>query len=177
MANSEPAPRPPLVADTLPPCSSTRLRTIARPRPRPPRDRSSVCGCCTKRSKIRGSMSGSMPLPVSATRSTTSPPSAAAVTEIAPPGSVYFAAFVSRFDTTCARRAASPSTINPCAGHVDTQIVALLLEQRARHLDRARDDVGDLDGLAPQLDLAARDPRHVEQVVDEARPGAAPGAR
>jgi hypothetical protein len=45
--------------------------------------------------------------------------------------------------------------------------VAPLLEHRARDLEPARDDLGQLDAPAPQLDAAARDPRDVEQIVDE----------
>src|SRR3712207_8675791 len=33
--------------------------------------------------------------------------------EIPPPGSVYFAAFVSRFESTCAKRSSSTSTRSP----------------------------------------------------------------
>ena len=40
MVNSAPRPFPSLFATTDPPCASTRLRTIARPRPNPPADRS-----------------------------------------------------------------------------------------------------------------------------------------
>ena len=56
--NSLPFPGPSLRADTEPPCSSTRLRTIVRPRPSPPCDRSSACRSCTNRSKMCGSISG-----------------------------------------------------------------------------------------------------------------------
>ena len=57
----------------------------------------------------------------------------------------------------------------PAARHGHGQVMAALLEQRARHLDGARDDVGDLDARGRELDFAAGDARHVEQVVDETR--------
>ena len=63
---------------------------------------------------------------------------------------------------------ASPCTVRPVRGTSTRRLVALLLEQRARHLDGARDHVGDLDRCPPQLDLAARDARDVEQIVDQA---------
>ncbi len=44
--NVEPRPRPGLSAVTLPPCSSTSRRTIARPMPRPPCERSIVASIC-----------------------------------------------------------------------------------------------------------------------------------
>ena len=68
--NSLPVPGPSLRAETDPPCSSTRLRTIVRPMPRPPCERSSACRSCTNRSKMCGSISGAMPIPVSRTDST-----------------------------------------------------------------------------------------------------------
>lgn len=40
---------------------------------------------------------------------------------------------------------------------------------RNHRLDGPRHDVGQIDPLAAQLDLAARDPEDVEQVVDQAR--------
>ena len=51
---------------------------------------------------------------------------------------------------------------------MNRQPVMPLLEQVARHLDRLGGDVGQVDDLAPQLDLAARDLRDVEQIVDQA---------
>ena len=106
---------------------------------------------------------------VVATRSTTwSPFGARRESLIRPPGSVYFAALVSRLATTCASRAGSASTIRP-RRHVELEVVAALLEQRAGHLDRlARPRSASSSRSRAQLDLAARDARHVEQVVDQA---------
>ena len=54
-----------------------------------------------------------------------------------------------------------------CGRHVRDQLLVAKLEERARHLDRLGDDVTDLDGLGPELDLAARDARDIEQIVDQ----------
>ena len=82
---------------------------------------------------------------------------------------MYLAALVSRFETTWLepRRVAVHAQAAP--RHVDRQRVGALLEQRAGHLDRLRDHLGELDELGLQLDLAARDARDVEQVVDQPR--------
>ena len=48
--------------------SRTRLRTIDRPRPKPPCARSTLCVSWMKRSKTRGSISAEIPMPVSRTR-------------------------------------------------------------------------------------------------------------
>ena len=53
------------------------------------------------------------------------------------------------------------------AGH--EHAVPAFAEQRVDDLERVADDLGELDGAALQLDAALRDPRHVEQVVDEPR--------
>ena len=49
------------------------------------------------------------------------------------------------------------------------QLLAARVDQRPRGLDRARDHRGEVDRLALQRDLAARDARDVEQVVDQPR--------
>lgn len=50
---------------------------------------------------------------------------------------------------------------------LDLEQVPALLEDRATGLDRLRDDVGELDRPAVELDLALRDARDVEQIVDQ----------
>ena len=93
-------------------------------------------------------------------------------------GSVYLAALVSRLATTCARRT-GVAVDGEAAGAARRRSSwwLPLLEQRARHLDRLGDDLGQLDRLALELDLAARDARDVEQIVDQADQVAGPGAR
>ena len=79
---------PSLCAATVPPCSSVSVRTSDRPSPRPPCERSEPRGPCTNISNTCGSSAGSIPRPLSRTRSTTSPPSRAAVTSMRPPAAV-----------------------------------------------------------------------------------------
>src|SRR5436305_1648104 len=43
-----------------------------------------------------------------------------------------------------------------------------LVAGRPAGLDRCGDDLRDVDSLELELDLAARDPRHVEQIIDKA---------
>lgn len=52
-------------------------------------------------------------------------------------------------------------------GDLDHHVIALLLQQRPRHLQRALDRSRDLDGFHTQLDLAGRDARDIQQVIDE----------
>ena len=136
--NSLPRPSPALCADTDPPCSSTRLRTMVSPRPRPP--------CATGRasapaartcSNTRSIMSGAIPAPSSRTLTSTCPPLARGANGDRRPGSLYLAAFVSRLKTTCARRSGSALDGESAPRHpFDADPVRALLEQRARHLHR-----------------------------------------
>ena len=86
---------------------------------------------------------------------------------MAPPAGVYFAAFVSRFEMTCAQTR-RVRVDRQARRNVDGQHVSAILEQGARDLDGIPDDLGEFGERHVQLDLAARDPGHVEQVVDEA---------
>ncbi len=56
----------------------------------------------------------------------------------------------------------------PPASRVHANGVVPLFEEGARRLDARGDDVGQIDLFALQCDLAPGDPRHVEQVVDQA---------
>ena len=73
----------------------------------PPWERSSERSSCTKRSKARSSSSGAMPMPWSRTVTSTSSPSTETSTSIAPAGSEYLAALLSRLPKTWTRRAES----------------------------------------------------------------------
>ena len=75
MLNRAPRFLPSLCASTLPPCARIRLFTMARPRPSPPSERSISWRSCANRSKMRGSMSGAIPRPVSMTLNTAWEPS------------------------------------------------------------------------------------------------------
>ena len=78
-----------------------------------------------------------MPTPVSRTVSTASGPSGATVMSTRPWGGVYFRALSRRFATTCCRRVASASHLDPGAGHGDDVLARLagLVERRERPHD------------------------------------------
>jgi len=65
--NVEPLPGPSLWTSTAPPCISMNDRTNERPSPRPPRLRSRLRSACENGSKRRAIISGSTPMPSSAT--------------------------------------------------------------------------------------------------------------
>ena len=107
-----------LSPSTVPPCSSTRLRTIARPRPRPPLRALQRLRRPARSARRRAAAARrAMPTPSSSTRTTrASPRSSPQLDRDAPPGSENLAALVSRLQTTCASRTGSPSTQTGCAG-------------------------------------------------------------
>ena len=104
-----PLPSPSLRASTVPSCISTRFFTRVRPMPSPPCAFVEAWSTCTNNSKMWGSMSGAMPMPLSRTRSTASSPSRSAVSQMRPFASVYLAALVRRLPTTWASRTGSAS--------------------------------------------------------------------
>ena len=85
-----------------------------------------------------------------------------------PPSSVYFAALFNRLARTCSSRVGSPSIgIGPVATET-VELRARALDEGADGLDRLRHDRRRRRGVSVfRLDLAAGDPRDVEQVVDE----------
>ena len=114
--NSLPLPGPPLEAVTDPLWSSTRRRTSVRPIPSPPCARSSDRSACTNMSKMYGSTSGAIPMPVSRTATTTPSSLALASTTIVPPASMYLALLFRRFENTCASRVRSASSQTGSSG-------------------------------------------------------------
>src|SRR5450830_583524 len=109
--NRLPRSRPSLSATIVPPCASTMARAIARPIPRPPKRRFAEVSSCRKRSKTTGRNSASMPCPSSSTAISRPPPGAwCPITRTVPPEGVNLTPFARRFQSTCLRRAASPST-------------------------------------------------------------------
>ena len=118
-------------------------------------------------SNTRDSDSAGMPTPVSLTVTIALSCSRRAAIQMRPPGSVYLAALLSRFDehlrethgvgieTECFRR------------ERDLERVIRRVDQRAARLDSRRDHVGEIHAALAQLDLAARDARDVQQVVDQ----------
>ena len=153
--------------DTRPPCISVSSRTSVRPIPSPPWDRSIEESTWANISKTLGSISGAMPMPVSLTRKTTSPPSGLASIVMCPPSSLYFAALFSRLARTCSSRVGSPAIGIGPGGDGDGQSVPAAFDERAHRLDRPRDDRRGVEAFRAELDLPACDPRDVEQVVDE----------
>src|SRR3954447_23416628 len=132
---------------------------------------------------MEDSLSGAMPWPSSFTRTTMSGPSRRALTSMLPPGSVYLAAFWSRFATTWASRTGSPSTKSAPTGTSTVSLwwrgvaggrglshppVVAGVDERPGHLHRARDRGGQIDPLAAQVDLPHGGAGDVEQVVDQA---------
>src|SRR5690606_11228214 len=105
-----PRPGPSLAASIAPPCSSTRSRAIERPSPRPPWRRVLPLSACQKRSKTCGRSPGSIPSPVSVTVSNASVSLTDSRASTTLPRPLNFTAFVSKFQTTCWRRVASPCT-------------------------------------------------------------------
>ena len=100
--NVAPCPRRRSPRATVPPCSSTRWRTIARPRPRPPWRRVVVESAWRKRSKTCGRNSGAMPSPVSRhAGSRRRRRSGRAGSPRVRPAGVNLIALESRFQTTC----------------------------------------------------------------------------
>ena len=101
------------------------------------------------------------------TRSSAVPPSARAVMRMCPPAGVYLDALTSRFEITCARRAASPSTHSGWSAEVRPEQLPLPLERRACGLHRHADGLAQVEPFLAQFDLARGDSRHVHQVVDQ----------
>ena len=103
------------------------------------------------------------------------PPSARTVTSIGLP-SPYLTAFESRLLTTCSSRSRSQWPTASLA-RVDDQRAAearRLVDEPRAHLARQR---GQVDRPDVQLEVAGRQPRDVEQIVDEARAAASPARR
>ena len=131
-----PCPSPSLSTSTVPPCSSIRWRTIERPSPRPPWVRVIDPSAWRKRSKTKGRKSGRMPIPVSLTRMTAFPPTSRRRTSTRPPRGVNLMAFDSRFQITCWRRSASPST-GLASGAIETSRRIPLASAAGRTLSSA----------------------------------------
>src|SRR5206468_10662471 len=133
-----PWPSPSLAALTVPPCSSTRSRTIANPRPSPPK-RIAVPSAWRKRSKTWGRRSARMPCPVSPMMIVACFSSYARRTVTRPPLGVNLIAFENRFSTTCCRRSGSPATVAAAgASRVSTSI---LLPSAAGRTDSAASSI------------------------------------
>ena len=85
-----------------------------------------------------------------------------------PPSPVYLAALCSRLPTTCASRTGSPRTVRCGVDRARPPGAASSVRAAAaRFPTAAAMIVRDVHALGHQHDLAARDARHVEQVVDQ----------
>ena len=84
-----------------------------------------------------------------------------------PPGSVYFAALLSRLANTCVSRTLSPSTVSGSSGMSTDEPVLRGFDDRPAGLDRRRDDVRQIDRFVLHLDQPAGDAGDLEQVVDQ----------
>ena len=112
----DPLPSPGLLASTWPPCMSTSSRTIARPSPSPPCARVTELSAWRKRSKITGSISRRIPMPVSRMLTVTRDRSRWTRTSMRPCRGENFTAFERRFHMTCWSRSGSPLAIGPALG-------------------------------------------------------------
>ena len=102
---------------------------------------------------------------------------AASENSMRPPGSVNFAALLSRLRSTCARRVGSASTVSRLGGSSTDELRGARRASCGSTASSARGgDRAQLDALAPQRELAGGDARDVEQVVDQAHHLRAPGA-
>src|SRR5437870_3019523 len=166
--NSLPRPTPSLVADTRPPCSSTRRCTSVSPSPRPPRERASGASARMNNSKTCRNISGAMPIPVSRTRITPSPPSRATVISTRPPAGVYLSALSSRLNTICSRRVPSPF-LDRLGLDRERDVVLLHAGIAAQGEERLARDLIQVDAAGIELGPHGEHARDVEQVVDQVR--------
>ncbi len=129
--NSLPNPRPPLRASTLPPCISVIPLTNANPIPSPPSDLPATPLTCENISKISGIDSGAMPIPLSLIDSSNVLPCSVHLSLMWPPGSLYFAAFINRFEMTCERRRWSASSRMVSAGRLHLELLIFAVQSRS----------------------------------------------
>ena len=153
-----------------PPCSSVRLRASVRPRPRPPCWRAIDRGPCVNGSKIVGTRSAGTPGPSSSQVISTRPRRHSDVSARCPPGrrvprrvgqqihEDLDDAVLIAVDRESGVRDADVERV-PCAARP----AAAPCPRRDRSASRS------LEPAPDQIDLAARQPRDVEQVVHQPR--------
>ena len=88
---------------------------------------------------------------------------------ILPPSGVYLAALVSRLTRICSTRTGSTYSGIGSLGQVEHQLVVAAFDERLGRGHGAVDHRGSVDRLALELNLVLRDPRDVEQIVDQVR--------
>ena len=144
-----PLPRPSLAASTVPPCSSTRCFTSVRPMPRPPCERSSDWSRLREqvehvRQQLRRDAGAVVPHRDAALRR----PRSSRAAGCGCPSGENLAALLSRFDSTCASRTASPSSsIGSLRAARRRARCSRRLDARRARLDRALDQRRQLERL------------------------------
>ena len=98
------------MAEIVPPCISTSALLIANPKPSPPKCRVMESSACSKALKMRDNASGSIPIPLSFTSTTTCFSFGRQRMPTRPPCGVNLIAFFRRFQKTCWSRDTSAST-------------------------------------------------------------------
>ena len=149
----------------VPPMASTKPREIARPRPVPARTRSPF-------SRAIELLEDAVDLVGREFRSPRRPlPGKPVLVQPAlqphrRTGGAYLAALSKRLNRTCSNRTASSLSIGRSAARADLD--AVLAEDLARPLQGRADDLADVVAVEVRRDSAGFQPRHVEQVGDEA---------
>ena len=90
-----------------------------------------------------------------------------AISQMWPPRGVNLIALLSRLTSTCVRRTGSASSVTVSSAGTRSACAAPP-RSRAGRVRWPRDDAREPSALLAELDLALPDPRHVQQIVDEA---------
>ena len=167
MMNSLPFPGPSLFAAMLPSCISTSFLTIVSPMPSPPSDRAEERSPCVKSSNIAGNFSGGMPMPVSFTLMTISPPSRCGGEPDLPAVVAVLDGVDEQIDDDLLEAGGIGVDPEVPPVHRDVQRVFPLVGDCLDRLDGTFQDRGRVDHFAAKFDLAEVDSRDVEQVVDQ----------
>ncbi len=167
--NVAPCPSPGLSACTAPPWTSTRWRTIDRPRPSPPWVRVTELSACTNLLKRCGKTSGRMPMPVS--------PTVSCARRSARSRRNGDATAVRRELDGVAEQVAHHLLQAPritvdgtdAGGDVEGELESLGVRRWPGGVDGLLDGCREVDGPQVEEELSRDDARDVEQVVDEPR--------
>jgi hypothetical protein len=125
IVNSDPFPGPSLRAAMAPPCSSTSPFASASPRPSPALVRARRLSPCANGSNMSATRPGSMPMPVSFTRTVARPSCARSATVTAPCGGVNLLAFWRTLPTTWVIRVTSMSVQTAATGKSRRRSISL----------------------------------------------------
>ena len=94
-------------------------------------------------------------------------PPAGRSSQMWPPALVYLAALVSRLANTCVSRTASPATVIGSVGMSTVSSCPAASSDRAAGVDGRAHDGREIERFALDVDQAARDARHFEQIVHQ----------